>query len=63
MELLSVSTSGQEVGDTATYSCRPGYRLIGAATRTCLASGEWSGAPPRCQGESPGRPVLSASAS
>ena len=50
-EKLSVSTSGQQVGDTATYSCEPGHNLVGATARTCLATGGWSGAPPRCQGE------------
>ncbi|KAF0314296.1 CUB and sushi domain-containing protein 3 [Amphibalanus amphitrite] len=48
-ETLSVSTSGQRVGDLATYSCVPGHRLVGTASRTCLATGGWSGAPPRCQ--------------
>ena len=35
----------------ATYSCDDGYRLDGTNTRTCLASGDWSGSPPTCSGK------------
>ena len=35
----------------ATYSCNAGYDLIGANTRTCSASGDWSGSPPTCSGK------------
>ena len=42
---------GNELGATATYSCFPGYILAGDDIRLCLKSGEWSGAPPTCEGE------------
>lgn len=34
---------------TASYGCKPGFYLDGAATRTCQASGSWSGVEPTCQ--------------
>ena len=35
---------------TATYSCDTGYNLVGVSTRTCQATGAWSGSVPTCQG-------------
>ena len=34
---------------TANYTCDLGYSLNGNSTRTCEASGEWSGDPPSCE--------------
>ena len=31
----SVSQTGREIGDTATYTCNTGYELVGPPTRTC----------------------------
>ena len=42
-------TSGTTFGQTATYSCNTGYNLVGDSTRTCQATGEWSGSTPTCQ--------------
>ena len=46
------------LGSVATYSCDPGYALVGQSTRTCedtnggtVTTGTWSGTPPYCQGE------------
>ena len=44
-----VSTTGTTFGETATYSCNTGYNLVGDSTRTCQATGEWSGSEPTCQ--------------
>ena len=44
------------VGSTATYSCDPGYALLGSITRTCEdlhsrdSVGTWTGSMPSCQG-------------
>ena len=35
-------------GDTATYSCLPGFRLSGVAVSTCQADQSWSSTPPTC---------------
>ena len=43
-------TSGTAFGGTATYSCNTGYNLVGDSTRTCQATGVWSGSAPTCQG-------------
>ncbi len=32
-------------GETATYTCNPGYQRSGSSTVTCEASGNWSTAP------------------
>ena len=42
-------TSGTTFGQTATYSCNTGYNLVGSSTRTCQATGVWSGSAPTCQ--------------
>ena len=48
----------QGLGSVATYSCDPGYTLVGQTTMTCedtnggtVTTGIWSGTPPYCQGE------------
>ena len=43
-------TAGTTFGQTATYSCNTGYNLVGGSTRTCQATGVWSGNAPTCQG-------------
>ena len=43
-------TAGTRFGQTATYSCNTGYNLVGDSTRTCQATGNWSGSVPTCQG-------------
>ena len=43
-------TVGTTFNQTATYSCNTGYNLVGDSTRTCQATGEWSGSAPTCQG-------------
>jgi hypothetical protein len=35
-------------GDTAHYTCRPGYTLFGEEERVCLDSGIWAGRQPLC---------------
>lgn len=37
-----------QVGHSATYSCRRGYRLQGPEILKCLVSGEWDASPPTC---------------
>ena len=43
-------TAGTIFGQTATYSCNAGYNLMGNSTRTCQATGVWSGSAPTCEG-------------
>ena len=45
-----VHTAGTTFGQNATYSCNTGYNLAGDSTRTCQATGVWSGSAPTCQG-------------
>ena len=45
-----VSTGRTTFGQTATYSCDPGYNLMGSTQHTCQATGVWSGSVPTCQG-------------
>ncbi|XP_066295428.1 sushi, von Willebrand factor type A, EGF and pentraxin domain-containing protein 1-like isoform X3 [Branchiostoma lanceolatum] len=35
-------------GDVATFTCDPGYNLVGGSTRTCQADATWSGSSPTC---------------
>ena len=48
----AVSMAGQNIGDTAMYSCNGGFSLVGDVTRTCEAPGVWDGSEPTCQGVS-----------
>ena len=43
-------TSGTKFGQTATYTCNTGYNPVGNSTRTCQATGNWSGSAPTCVG-------------
>ena len=43
-------TAGTTFGQNATYSCDPGYNLVGDSTRTCQATRDWSGNEPTCEG-------------
>ena len=45
----SVIMTGNSVGDTATYTCDPGFVLQdGAMMVTCQDDGTWDGPPPVC---------------
>ena len=39
------------MGATVNYTCNTGYTLNGNNTRTCQASGAWSGSDPTCDGK------------
>ena len=43
-------TAGTSLGQTGIYRCNTGYNLVGDSTRTCQATGNWSGSVPTCQG-------------
>ena len=43
-------TAGTTFKQIATYSCNIGYNLVGDSTRTCQATGNWSGSSPTCEG-------------
>ncbi|KAG9509683.1 CUB and sushi domain-containing protein 1, partial [Fragariocoptes setiger] len=46
----SVSVSnGNAEHSVATYTCSPGHRLVGNATRQCLLGAKWTGQAPLCQ--------------
>ncbi|XP_078393513.1 complement component receptor 1-like protein [Cetorhinus maximus] len=45
-------------GSVARYRCNKDYSLIGEATITCGANGEWTKDPPRCQGDCGKPPIL-----
>ncbi len=42
------TSSGTTFMNTATYTCNPGYTLVGASSRTCTADGDWTTAAPTC---------------
>ncbi|NXS95392.1 C4BPA protein, partial [Jacana jacana] len=37
-------------GTSVSYSCNPGYFLVGSALINCTLSGTWSQPPPHCEG-------------
>ena len=45
------TSSGTTYPETATYTCDPGYQLVGATARTCQDNGEWSSSEPDCECE------------
>ena len=44
-----VNTTGYFPGDTATYSCKPKYGLVGNEKRNCTILGYWNRAAPLCE--------------
>ena len=44
-----VSWSGLSPGGVATYTCDPGFILVGDATRICRDDGAWSDEEPTCE--------------
>ena len=44
------TSEGTTLNKTATYSCAPGYALVGDSTQFCDDDGVWSGSPPTCEG-------------
>ena len=45
----SVFQTGTTFGETANYTCNPGFKLMGESTRICQDTGLWSGIAPTCQ--------------
>jgi len=45
---MSCSTSDHAIGTTCTFSCMPGYDLVGAVSSTCLATGLYDQMAPTC---------------
>ena len=45
----TVTTSSTVYNSNATYTCDPGYVLVGLAVRVCEADGSWSNAAPACE--------------
>ena len=52
---LSNPTNGEVMWDSlapggvTTYTCDPGFSLVGEPTRICGSDGTWSGMPPTCE--------------
>ena len=40
--LRLASTSASRLGQTVTFTCPAGHQLVGAASVTCLANGQWN---------------------
>ncbi len=43
--------NGTQIGDTVSYECDTGYKLVGEADRTCNLVGLWTDSQPVCQRE------------
>lgn len=48
VDSVVTTPKGTAFGETALYACVAGRSLEGDAERACLASGDWSGSPPKC---------------
>ena len=46
-----VSHDETTVGSIATYTCDPGFNIVGNMTRICQENGDWSGTEPTCEGQ------------
>lgn len=38
-------------GTSVSFTCNPGYNLVGSRELQCTGEGEWSGMEPTCEGE------------
>ena len=48
-----MTCSGKVTDANCTFSCNPGYDLVGSKFRTCLPSSRWSGNQTSCKGAYP----------
>ncbi|XP_019630213.1 PREDICTED: P-selectin-like [Branchiostoma belcheri] len=46
-------TGRRQYQDVVTFTCNPGYSLVGTASLTCLLNGTWSASPPTCNRKAP----------
>ena len=44
-----VELTGTSVADTANYTCKKGYELVGARVLTCQEGGNWDNPLPMCR--------------
>lgn len=47
---VTSSSSTFSDGDSITYECDNGYKLVGNKQRTCQSNGQWSGNEAKCEG-------------
>ena len=45
-----VTLNGTTFWSVATYTCDPGFNIVGDMKRICQANGTWSGNEPTCEG-------------
>ena len=45
----SITLTGLNANDTATYSCDLGHKLVGVKVVVCQLGGKWSAPPPTCR--------------